>query len=77
MIDACCYQSSEMIYAQKFQKAGLFGIILVFRRKIWFIFADFSDVFISYMWHNLGSCQIGLCFWFICILLIKNQLDFD
>ena len=49
----------------------------MFQRKTWFIFADFSDVFISYMWHNLGSCQIGLCFWFICILLIKNQLDFD
>ena len=49
----------------------------MFRRKTWFIFADFSDIFISYMWHNLDSCQIGLCFWFICILLTKNQLDFD
>ena len=55
----------------------MFRIIFGVQEETWFIFADFPDVFISYMWHNLGSCQMGLCFWFICILLIKNQLDFD
>ena len=37
------------------------------------ISADFANVFISYV-ASFGKL-VGLCFWFICVLLIKNQLD--
>ena len=44
---------------------------LVFRGKTLFISADFADVFVSYVAY-FWIVLIGLCFWLICILVIKN-----
>ena len=44
------------------------------------LFLQILQMFLFHMWHNLDSL-IGLCFWFICILVIKIKesisLDVD
>ena len=37
------------------------------------LFLQILQMFLFHMWHNLDSLQKGLCFWFVCILVIKNQ----